>query len=74
MLLSVSHVCNVNCRLLTLAGNQINGTLPTAWGQNGALPKLAIAALDNNNISGTFPDAWASGSAFPSMRNSGNGL
>ena len=62
------------CRLLTLAGNQINGTLPPSWGQNSALPKLAILALSNNNVSGTFPDAWASGAAFPSMRGSGNGM
>jgi len=62
------------CRLLTLGGNQINGTLPPTWGQNNALPKLAILALSNNNISGSFPDAWASGSAFSSMRGLGNGM
>ena len=39
----------------------MTGTLPSAWADPGALPKLLLLVLDHNNLTGTLPGTWANG-------------
>ncbi|KAK9917092.1 hypothetical protein WJX75_000820 [Coccomyxa subellipsoidea] len=44
---------------LRLTYNDISGTLPTEWADNGAFPLLRLLALDKNwRLGGSLPAAW----------------
>ena len=52
----------VSVRLLSLANNNITGTLPTEWGSASAdsWPQLQAMLLFNNSLQGFVPSSWMS--------------
>jgi hypothetical protein len=44
------------------------GTLPEAWGSNGAFPQLRVLAAKGNALQGPLPGSWGnSTAALPSL-------
>ena len=46
----------------------LTGTLPAAWGAEGAFPALDCLGLFADHLNGTLPAAWGSNMSFPSLR------
>lgn len=44
-----------------LSGNRISGSLPEAWGGQGAFPRLLQLLTPRNALSGTLPPSWGGG-------------
>jgi hypothetical protein len=55
-------------RLLTLCGNSLRGTLPAAWGVDGAFTELKRLDMSSNSLGGSLPAAWANPAAMPDVR------
>ncbi|PRW61504.1 Serine threonine- kinase CTR1 [Chlorella sorokiniana] len=53
--------------MLDIFGQQLSGTLPDGWGQNGTFPKLETVYLENNDFTGTLPPQWGTPRAFPRL-------
>ncbi|KAI7838603.1 hypothetical protein COHA_007611 [Chlorella ohadii] len=52
---------------LNMQNNQLNGSLPAAYGEEGALPRLLNLVLSNNQLSGTLPAEWGGPGALPAL-------
>ena len=64
------HVCAAGAHslVLTRAACVHAGSLPEAWGANGAFPQLRVLAAKNNALQGELPGNWGNSStALPSL-------
>lgn len=51
------------------SGNQISGSLPDSWGQNGsAFSQLQRLNVAGNRISGTLPTAWGANGGLNNLQ------
>ena len=47
--------------------NHVTGTLPAAWGGDGAFSAMTVLELDITSMTGSLPSAWGGNHSFPAL-------
>jgi len=47
--------------------NHVTGTLPAAWGGDGAFPAMTVLEIDITSMTGSLPSAWGGNHSFPAL-------
>jgi Leucine rich repeat len=55
-------------KVLNLANNRLNGSLPSSWGSLHSLPALQQLNLAQNQLSGGLPSEWGSKQRWSSLQ------